>query len=192
MGATSHQLGKAFEQLIQDQNKAYLKAGMADIRKTTARIAIQHRGAGGRVQGRARKGDVDFVGPVLVLGGRMIAFDAKSTKGKRFPFSNIDLEQVNYLQRSAKRGGALTFLLVEFSELERYFIIPWDWFYERWAKWHGRHDNFELVDGKLVAETVPASLSLEEIVGASVEVKRDGKKLDYLAIIVETDRRKTA
>lgn len=192
MAATSHQLWKAFEQLIQTQNKAYLKAGMADIRKTTARIAIQHRGAGGRVQGRARKGDVDFVGPVLVLGGRMIAFDAKSTKGKRFSFKNIDLDQVNFLQRNAKRGGALTFLLVEFSELERYFIIPWDWFYERWERWWDRYNNLFLVGGHVAMDKVPASLTLEEIVGASIEVKRDGKKLDYLTIIVEMERRKTA
>lgn len=185
MGATSHQLGKAFEQLIQDQNKAYLKAGMADIRKTTARIAIQHRGAGGRVQGRARKGDVDFVGPVLVLGGRMIAFDAKSTKGKRFPFSNIDLEQVNYLQRSSKRGGALTFLLVEFSELERYFIVPWDWFYERWCQWHGRYD-IELKGDRIVSKDAPASLTLEEIAEAGTEIRREGKRLDYLEVIVKS------
>jgi recombination protein U len=185
MALTSQQLGRAFELLIQGQNKAYLKVGMADIRKTTARITIQCRGAGGRVQGRAYKGDVDFQGPVLVLGGRMIAFDAKSTKGRRFSFTGITLEQVNSLWRSARRGGAIAFLLVEFSDEGRYFIVPFDWFYERWLAWHKRHDVFEL-GGHLAQKAVPASITLEEVAEAGTEIRRDGKRLDYLESIVKS------
>lgn len=176
MPATSQSLGKAFETLINDQNKAYKKAGLADIEQTTAKIRIEHRGPGGRVRGRAKKGNVDFVGSSRLIGGRKIVFDAKSTKGDRFPLKNIKNTQMTALVNQAGAGGAIAFVLVEFSELERYFVAPLAWLKPWWDAWW---------EGEFTGDRAPASIPLREFEKAAIEVTRQGKRLDYLESVVK-------
>lgn len=175
MSQTSQKLGRDFEQLVVKQNAEYLKAGAAHITQGTARISIQHRGPGGLVRGRSRKGLVDFEGPVSLLGGRMIAFDCKSTKGSRFPLSNIPSSQITCLENRSQAGGAVCFFFICFSELERYFIAPLAWLKPWWDAWW---------EGEFTGEKAPASIPLKEFEMAAIEVTRQGKRLDYLQSIV--------
>lgn len=175
MPATSQSLGKAFETLIKDQNKAYKKAGLADIEQTTAKIRIQHRGPGGMVRGRAKKGNCDFVGSSRLIGGRKLVFDAKSTKGDRLPLKNIKTTQMAALENQAGAGGAIAFLLVEFSELGRYFIAPLRWLLPWWQAWR---------EAEFTGDKAPASIPLREFEKAAIEITRQGNRLDYLESVV--------
>lgn len=176
MPATSQQLGKAFQDLIKAQNKTYKKAGLADIEETTAKVQIQHRGPGGMVRGRAKKGNCDFVGSSHLIGGRKLVFDAKSTKGQSFPLKNIKDHQMTRLENQAGAGGAIAFLLVEFSDLGRYFIAPLRWLLPWWQAWR---------EGEFTGDKAPASIPLREFERAAIEVTRQGSRLDYLGSIVK-------
>lgn len=63
---------------------------------------------------------VDFIG---VSHGRMIAFDAKSTREHtRFPLENIEEHQMAFL-KSWRDQGAITFFLVEFAKKHEVYLL---------------------------------------------------------------------
>ena len=109
-------LGKRFEELIENANIQYMLSGSALIEKTE----VQTKMINGKMI-YTKKGMPDFVG--TIEGGKSIAFDAKSTKGKSFPIKNIlsRVHQLQYLTRTERLGGH-AFYLIEFKDLSRFFL----------------------------------------------------------------------
>lgn len=121
---TNAQRGKAFENEIDWQNAIYESTQIARIR---------HNGTQGRIhRGRAIlvASQVDYAGPVVSLGGRMIAFDAKMCASLRYAHPADRLHQLRDLYE-LEQFGALAFLMVRYSptaitarrEEDRYFMV---------------------------------------------------------------------
>lgn len=67
-----------------------------------------------------------------VYKGHYIDFDAKETKNKTsFPLNNVHEHQITHMFASAAQGG-ICFLLVRFSTLNRYFVLPFDVVHTAW------------------------------------------------------------
>lgn len=106
-----------------------------------------------------KKSTVDFVGFCGVKG---IAFDAKQTKGKNLPLKNIEKHQIEYMIKVKKQGHA-AFILVYFSDLDRYF----------------RLDITELMT--FVEKSNRKSIPLNYFINYGVEVRKGNRiLLDYL------------
>ena len=73
----------------------------------------------------------DFNG---VWNGRYIDFEAKETKSKTsFPLQNIHEHQVEHM-KNVKQQDGITFLIVGFSSLDRYFLVPYDIIEAKWIR----------------------------------------------------------
>lgn len=108
--------GKWLENVITNVNWNYEKLSKAVIRKVPTDIAYNTRT--GKAFFKA-KGMVDFVG---ISNGKMIAFDAKNTKGASVPFKNIQDHQVDYLLKVEEQGGK-AFLLIYFEEYQELYKL---------------------------------------------------------------------
>lgn len=112
--------GKAFEDLLDYTNLIYKNKGIALINKRPTPVRIL-RTRGGRITQATfdTKSTVDYDG---IYQGRSIVFEAKSTKGKSLPLSNITSEQIEYLE-DAEKHGAISFLIVNMKELDKTYLI---------------------------------------------------------------------
>jgi recombination protein U len=107
--------------MVRHTNEAYKRKGMALIDKIPTEWQIV-RGAKGQIINAfpVRKSSVDFVGLAEAF---PIAFDCKSTKNKtRFPLSNIESHQIEWLKRWKRQGG-LSFFLVHFQQLNKTYFL---------------------------------------------------------------------
>ncbi|WP_107841680.1 Holliday junction resolvase RecU [Metasolibacillus meyeri] len=120
--------GKHLERLIDMSNTKYRNAGIADIRKIPTPVQIT-KSLGNRVEGRKEKAEwVDYAG---VCNGRAIVFDAKEIKGKSFPLKNLHDHQYELLC-SWYNKGALVFLLVYFSDIQKFYRLQFPSLEEYW------------------------------------------------------------
>lgn len=102
--------GVKLEMLVDMTNNQYRNRFAADIRKVPTPVKITNV-SGAHVTGRLDTAEwVDYSG---VYKGKSIIFDAKETKQKSFPLSNIRVSQYELL-KSWNYHGALSFLLVAF------------------------------------------------------------------------------
>lgn len=111
--------GKDFEAIIDYVNELYERKGLATIHK----IPVEHKSItrnGYTKAWYASKSTVDYIG---VCGGRALAFDAKSTRGKSLPLANIPRHQVAFLANWQRDGGQ-AFFLIEFSEHDEVYKVP--------------------------------------------------------------------
>jgi recombination protein U len=58
--------------------------------------------------------------------GIPICFDAKETRKASLPIANIHEHQIRFMEQFAKQGG-LAFILVNFTELDRFFLLGFEW-----------------------------------------------------------------
>ncbi|MGG3737215.1 Holliday junction resolvase RecU [Aeribacillus pallidus] len=122
--------GMSFEHLVEYTNRCYLMKGIAHIEKVPTPWKVIRQGKRIISAFPEKKGMVDFIG---VSHGRMIAFDAKSTRERtRFPLDNIHDHQMRFL-RSWLDQGAITFFLVEFAKHQEVFMVPFREI-EKWWK----------------------------------------------------------
>lgn len=123
--------GMALENMIEYSNKIYKNKGIALIDKVPTPWSVSYNKKNGRVT-RAfpqKKGTVDFVG---VSHGRSIAFDAKNTKERtRFPLTNVEQHQVDYLTKHQDQGG-ISFFIIYFEKHREAYLMPIDKFNEWW------------------------------------------------------------
>ena len=121
--------GKTLEDELNETNDYYLQLGHAVIHKKPVPVQIV------RVEYPSRSAAVikeayfrspsttDYNG---VWNGKYIDFEAKETENKTsFPLKNIHEHQVHHMAQVRKHDG-LTFLIIRFSSLQRYFIIPFE------------------------------------------------------------------
>lgn len=113
--------GQFLEKVINISNKQYEERNLALINKipTPTRINPKKRTAT-----FSEKSIVDFTG---VANGTFIAFDAKETKSKTFPFSRLAEHQFEYLKQAhIQKGDAFILILfVHVNELYRLDIIEY-------------------------------------------------------------------
>lgn len=112
-------LGKSLEHLINLTNQQYANKGLAYVHNIPTPVNII-KASGNKVIGHKAAGQfVDYIG---VSNGLAIAFDAKQTRGKSLPLSNIPHHQVSFLEKWSSQG-AFTFLLVEFVEVNKIYMV---------------------------------------------------------------------
>lgn len=121
--------GRAFEQIVEYANKQYAAKGWALIQKVPTPWRVVRRGKHIVSAHPEKKSTVDFVG---LANGRAIAFDAKSTRERtRFPLSNIEHHQMQFLKSFQDQGGQ-AFILVEFVKLNETYLIPFNNLLDYW------------------------------------------------------------
>ena len=120
--------GKFLENVIDMANNKYRNAGVADIRKVPTPIKILKQ-TGNKITGHTEKPTwVDYSG---IYEGKAIIFDAKQTAETAFPLSKLSQHQYDLL-KSWHQKGARAFLLVYFSQHDKYFIL---WFEDLQLAW---------------------------------------------------------
>ena len=129
--------GKTLEDDLNESNEYYLSRNIAVIHKKPVPIQIVNvnypsRSAAVITEAYFRTpSTTDFNG---VWNGQYIDFEAKETKSKTsFPLQNIHEHQVEHMKSVMKQGG-ITFLIVGFSSLDRYFVVPYDIIEAKWDR----------------------------------------------------------
>lgn len=160
--------GRGLEVLIEQANRLYRLKNIAVVQKVaTPTKVLQDRY--GRTKVVREKSTVDFVG---VWRGVALAFDAKQTREKRFPLSQLHEHQYEFLRAWTECGG-LAFLLIEVEAMTaraRFHILPFRELERYWTRWKS--------GGR-------ASLSAEELNALPRVRPGRGVALDYLATLEE-------
>lgn len=164
--------GKTLEDELNETNTYYLQRGLAVIHKKPVPVQIV------RVEYPSRSAAVireayfqapsttDYNG---IWQGRYIDFEAKETEIRTsFPLKNIHEHQVNHMADILRHGG-LAFLIIRFSSLDRYFVLPFEVLETYW---------------KRMAAGGRKSMTIDEIEESSIEVKPGAfPRIDYLSVL---------
>ena len=164
--------GSTFEEIINFTNERYRQEGLALFQKIPTPITPVRMDAETKTITLAyfeKQSTIDYIG---VAQGVPVAFDAKETAGKSLPLQNIHAHQMAFMEEfKAQRG--LSFLLVHFSAVDEYYLLPFETLKLYWenAEKCGRksipYDAFEkkyLIrqNGSLLHYLEAVSLYLEE------------------------------
>lgn len=129
--------GKTLEDAIDEANTYYLTVKEAVIHKKPVPIQIVNVEYPSRSAAVIREAyfrtpsTTDYNG---VYKGHYIDFDAKETKNKTsFPLKNVHMHQVTHMRAVSAQGG-ICFLLIRFSVLNRYFILPFSTLNRAWTE----------------------------------------------------------
>jgi len=101
--------GGFLERVIHISNKQYAERNLALIQKIPTPTSINTRKGTARY---SEKSTVDFTGVSL---GTFIAFDAKETRSKNFPFNRLQPHQETYLKEAHRQKGD-AFILILFTQ----------------------------------------------------------------------------
>ncbi|PIC62819.1 Holliday junction resolvase RecU [Sporosarcina sp. P13] len=164
--------GKSLEDELNDTNEYYLAHGLAVIHKKPVPVQIVNvrypaRSAAVITEAYFRTpSTTDYNG---VWKGHYVDFEAKETKNKTsLPLQNIHLHQVQHMKQVHDQSG-LAFFIVNFSLLDRYFLLPFGAFYPLWKR---------MDDGGR------KSITLVEIEERSIEITTGYQpRLDYLQAV---------
>ena len=168
--------GKTLEDELNDSNEYYNSRGLAVIHKKPVPIQIVNvrypaRSAAVITEAYFKTASTtDYNG---VWQGKYIDFEAKETKNKTsFPLQNIHDHQVEHMKQVYEQNG-LAFLIIRFSMLERYFVLPFQQFFKKWTR---------------MTEGGRKSITLSEIEELSIELKPGyHPRLDYLHALSEIE-----
>lgn len=117
---TGHR-GDKTEEIINYTNDYLLKHNLALINKIPTPIKVLKREGNKIVDGFfEEKGLLDYIG---VCQGLPVAFDAKETKQKSLPLSNIAEHQYEYIENFIKQDG-YAFIICNFKTLKKFYLIP--------------------------------------------------------------------
>ena len=131
--------GSALETLINYTNDFYRQKNLAIIQKIPTPITPVEVDNEKHIIQKAyfdAQSTVDYIGMAQGLG---LCFDAKETAQTHLPLQNIHAHQVDFMERFLLQGG-ISFLLVHFSLLGKYYFLPFDVLKTHWeaAKNGGR------------------------------------------------------
>lgn len=113
--------GMRFQDEVDEQNRVYQSRGIATVVELPTPMKIIRREMGGRfITVFSEKSKLDFIG---VANAIPITFDAKETKGYRFPIGNIKQHQIEFCESFENTGG-IAFFLVRFSDHGLTFVLP--------------------------------------------------------------------
>lgn len=134
----SYHKGDAFEEIINISNKVYSRKGIALVQKIATPMKPIRRGKQIVSAYYEEKSTLDYIG---IYGGIPIAFDAKETKETtRFPLSNVQDHQIEFMKKWYKHGG-LAFLLIYFTRLDAAYRLDWitlEWYWKRYQENRGK------------------------------------------------------
>lgn len=161
--------GKTLEDELNETNEYYLANNEAVIHKKPVPIQIVHvkypaRSAAVITEAYFRSASTtDYNG---VWNGKYIDFEAKETKNTTsFPLQNIHEHQVEHMKKVTEQAG-IAFLFVKFAVLDRYFIVPYEYFEKKWERM--------IAGGR-------KSITLSEMEEISIEINPGfNPRLDYL------------
>ncbi|MCM3389033.1 Holliday junction resolvase RecU [Ureibacillus chungkukjangi] len=132
--------GKTLEDEINETNTYYLNQQIAIIHKKPVPVQIVKVEYPSRSAAVIREAyfrtpsTTDYNG---VWNGYYIDFEAKETESKTsFPLKNVHLHQVNHMKEVTNQKG-ITFTIVKFTTLDRYFIVPFNVLHEAWQMMEG-------------------------------------------------------
>ena len=117
--------GSTFEEMINFTNERYRNDSLAIVQKVPTPITPVEINKESRTITLAyfeKKSTVDYIGLVQ---GIAICFDAKETRQKSFPISNIHRHQIDFMGEFVKQGG-IAFMLVNFVQHDQYFFLPFE------------------------------------------------------------------
>jgi recombination protein U len=117
--------GSTFEEMINLSNERYKAQGLAIVEKIPTPItpvAIDKDSRTITLAYFEKKSTVDYIGAVQ---GIPICFDAKETRQKSFPISNIHRHQIEFMENFVKQKG-IAFMLVNFATLNQCYFLPFE------------------------------------------------------------------
>lgn len=153
--------GKTLEDEIDEANTYYRNRQLAIIHKKPVPVQIV------KVEYPSRSAAVikeayfrtpsttDYNG---VWNGYYIDFDAKETSSKTsFPLKNIHTHQMTHMQQVTEQSG-VAFIIMRFSSLERYFIVPFEVLQKAWSAMEkGERKSIPLSQIEQEAYEIPTS-----------------------------------
>jgi len=123
--------GQPFEQLLDRIHAGYMARGEAAVFRTPAPFKAVRRD-GKLLVGYFMPGPQDYVA-FTSFGG--LAIEAKSTKAKRWAFSNLPPEQVQALNATERIPGCHGLLLVQLLPANAAWAVPWANLRPFWSRW---------------------------------------------------------
>lgn len=153
--------GKTLEDEINEANDYYLERQLAIIHKKPVPVQIVKVEYPSRSAAVIREAyfrtpsTTDYNG---VWNGHYIDFDAKETASKTsFPLKNIHEHQMTHMQQVTEQYG-VAFIIMRFSALERYFIVPYKVLQKAWhAMENGKRKSIPLSTIEEEAYEIPTS-----------------------------------
>jgi len=113
--------GDLTEEIINNTNEYLLRHNLALINKIPTPVKVLKREGGKITDGFfEEKGLLDYIG---ICQGLPIAFDAKETRQKSLPLSNIAEHQYEYIENFIKQGG-YAFIICHYKTLKKFYLIP--------------------------------------------------------------------
>ncbi|BAE83983.1 Holliday junction resolvase RecU [Desulfitobacterium hafniense] len=120
--------GRSLEELIIHSNEQYKAKGVALIQKVATPWTVIRKGKQIVSAFPTEKSTVDFVG---IASDKSIAFDAKECKQSRFPISNIEDHQMDFLKQWTRQGGQ-AFFIIEMTALGQIYHVSYAWVNYYW------------------------------------------------------------
>ena len=117
--------GMGLESDLNDSNSYYLVTDRAIIYKKPTPITITKVDYPSRIEAVIKEAyfktpsTTDYNG---IYKGKYIDFEAKETRQKTFPLSNIHKHQIEHLKNIVKHGG-IGFIFVRFTQYEKTFLL---------------------------------------------------------------------
>ncbi len=129
--------GKTLEEDLNESNEYYLTHNIAVVHQKPVPIQVVNvnypsRSAAVITEAYFRTpSTTDYNG---VWNGHYIDFEAKETRSKTsFPLQNIHEHQIIHMKNVTMQKG-IAFVIVKFSTLNRYFIVPYDVMEKKWER----------------------------------------------------------
>ena len=117
--------GSVLEEMIGMTNEKYKAQGLCVVEKIPTPItpvAINKESRTITLAYFEKKSSVDYIG---VVQGIPICFDAKETRQKSLPLSNIHRHQIEFMEVFSKQQG-IAFMLVHFATLDKCYFLPFE------------------------------------------------------------------
>jgi len=164
---TAHR-GMNLEEDLNLTNQYYLSKDIAVIHKKPTPIQIvkvsyPERSAAKIVEAYFRTpSTTDYNG---IYKGRYIDFEAKETKTKSFPFTNISMHQINHLE-SIKKHGGIAFLIIAFTSMNEVYLLDASYMIEAYKKGNRKSMKYDTIKsyGHLIKQGYLPRLHYLEIV----------------------------
>lgn len=125
--------GSALETMINYTNDFYRQKNVAIIQKIPTPITPVEVDNEKHIIKKAyfdAQSTVDYIGMAQGIG---LCFDAKETAQNHLPLQNIHAHQVDFMERFVLQGG-ISFLLVHFSLLGKYYFLPFSQLKRWWEQ----------------------------------------------------------
>ena len=165
--------GSVLEEMINMTNEKYKAQGLCVVEKIPTPItpvAIDKESRTITLAYFEKKSSVDYIG---VVQGIPICFDAKETRQKSLPLSNIHRHQIEFMEAFSKQDG-IAFMLVNFAILDKCYFLPFEDLKAFWdkAQLDGKKSiSHELFEEKYLVSQKGGQLKYLDAINTYLEAK---------------------